>query len=135
MKLDEALRLDKIGYKGTRAWYSIHDDNPNVLVLDDNYDVDGNGRSILGFNLNYLDKLKASDRRNLIKRVNKLDNKILDIKGIKAFVKGLFNKGDYKNLSVEKKKERYEKIMKQFPELKRTIRRYKYDGVSKRSKK
>lgn len=135
MKLDEALRVDKIGYKGTRPWYSIHDDNPNVLVLDDDYDVDGKGRSILGFNLNYLDNLKAADRRNLIKRVNKLDNKILDVKGVKAFVKRVFNKGDYKGLSVEKKKERYEELIKKFPELKKTIRRYKYDGVSKRLKK
>jgi hypothetical protein len=93
MKLDEALRLKKIGYKGTRKEYDIHDGNPNVLILDDDYKHDGHGRSILGFNLNYLDELSASERRKLVQSVNKVDNKILDIKGVKAWLRRTFKKG------------------------------------------
>jgi len=129
MKLEEALQTRKIKYKGTRPEYEIHDDKPNVLILDDDYKYDGHGRSILGFNLNYLDELSASDKRKLVRSVNRVDNKILDIKGVKAWVSRIFNRGDYKGLSRDKKIERYKKIVKEFPELKKIIRRYKYEGM------
>jgi len=130
MKLDEALQLKKLAYTGTRKGYDIHDDNPNVLILDDDYKHDGNGRSILGFNLNYLDELSASDKRKLVRSINGVDNKVLDIKGVKAWIRHRFNKGDYEGLSKNKKIERYKKLVKEFPELKKVIRRYKYDGIS-----
>jgi len=130
MNLDEALQLKKLVYKGTRPEYEIHDGNPNVLILDDDYKYDGHGRSVLGFNLNYLDELSASDKRKLVRSVNKVDNKILDIKGVKAWIRQMLNRGDYKGFSKDKKIERYKKIIKEFPELKKVIRRYKYDGIS-----
>jgi hypothetical protein len=129
MKLEEALKRKKFGYKGTREEYDIHDEKPNVLILDNNYNVDGKGRSILGFNLNYLDDLSATEKRSLISRVNAVDNKILNIKGIRAWLRSTFNRGDYEKLSIDQKIERYKKIIKEFPELKNIIRRYKYSGV------
>lgn len=130
MRLNEALQLKKLSYNGTRESYDIHDDNPNVLILDDDYKHDGNGRSILGFNLNYLDGLSASDKRKLVRSVNKVDNKVLDIKGVKTWARTMFNRGDYKGLSKSKKIERYKEIVKEFPELRKVIRRYKYNGIS-----
>lgn len=130
MNLDEALQLKKLAYKGTRRDYEIHDGNPNVLILDDDYKHDSHGRSILGFNLNYLDELSASDKRKLVRSVNKVDNKILDIKGVKAWMRQILNRGDYKGFSKDKKIKRYKKIVKEFPELKKIIRRYKYNGIN-----
>lgn len=130
MNLVEALQLKKLAYNGTRKEYDIHDSNPNVLILDNDYKYDGKGRSILGFNLNYLDKLSEADKRKLVRSINKLDNKVLDIKGVKAWIRHRFNKGDYKGLSTDKKIERYKKLIKEFPELKKVIRRYKYEGIT-----
>ena len=130
MNLVEALQLKKLAYNGTRKEYDIHDDNPNVLILDDDYKYDGKGRSILGFNLNYLDKLSEAEKSKLVRSINKLDNKVLDIKGVKAWIRHRFNKGDYKGLSKDKKIERYKKLVKEFPELKKVIRRYKYEGIT-----
>jgi hypothetical protein len=129
MNLSEALRVKKIGYVGTRPNYEIHDSKPRVLTLDPEYNVDGKGRSILGFNLNYLDELSSSEKKSLVKRINQLDNKILNIEGVKAWLRSAFNRGDYKDLSVNKKIERYQKLVEKFPELRKIIRRYKYDGI------
>jgi hypothetical protein len=131
MKLNEAMQIKGFEYKGTRPHYKIHDKHPNVLVLDYQYNVDGHGRSIMGFNLNYLDDLTKKEKQKLIKQVQKKDNKILDIGAIKAWLRAMFNEGDYEDLSDDKKKERYTELIKEFPLLKKIIRRYKYDGVKK----
>ena len=131
MKLSEALETRKIGYEGSRPDYQIHDYTPNVLTIDKAYNVDGNGNSVLGFNLNYLDKLSAKEKKQLIKRVNELDNKILNIGAIKGWLKILFNRGDYEGLTTDKKIERYQEIVKKFPELKKIIRRYKHSAITK----
>lgn len=128
MTLNEALRVKRVGYEGTRPDYEIHDENPNILVLDPDYKHDGNGRSILGFNLNYLDDLSAKDKKSLVNHINEYDNEIMDIKGAKAWISKAFRKGHY-GFSAEGKKNRYNKIIKKFPELKKLIRRYKYSGI------
>ena len=51
--LSESFKRYKLKYKGTRPDYEIHDPTPHVISIDDQYDVDGNGLSILGINLNY----------------------------------------------------------------------------------
>jgi len=135
MKLEEALQIKKLGYKGTRPEYEIHDSKPKVLILDKNYNVDSHGNSVLGFNLNYLDELGKKDKVSLVKKINNLDNKILNIKGVKAWLRRMFNYGDYEGLSIEKKIERYKRIIKEFPELKKIIRRYKYSGITKTREK
>jgi len=129
MVLYEALQLKKLSYSGTRENYTIHDDNPSVLVLDNDYNVDLNGKSLLGFNINYLDNLSTVEKQKLIRRVSSADNKVLDFKGVKAWLKMKFNKGDYKGLSKNQKIKRYKEIVKKFPELKKVIRRYKYTGI------
>lgn len=131
MKLSEALETRKIGYEGSRPDYQIHDPNPNILMLDKDYSYDGNGKSVLGFNLNYLDGLNKRDKSKLLKRINKVDNSVLELGAVKAWIRTLLNKGVYDNLSVNKKIERYQELVKQFPELKKIIRRYKYSAISK----
>jgi hypothetical protein len=131
MELDEALKLQKISYSGTRKDYDIHDGSPNILVLDPDYKHDGNGRSILAFNLNYLDSLSAGEKRALKERINKADGKLLGDNKLKTWLKDKLNKGDYDKLSKEDKIQRYKMIVKKFPELKKIIRRYKYSGVNK----
>lgn len=127
MKLFEALETKRIVYVGTRDNYKINDNNPYILIIDKNYNVDGNGDSILAFNLNYLNN---HDIRSLINKVNEYDNKILNISGVKAWLRDFLNRGDY-NISKEKKIERYKKLIKKFPELKKAIRRYKHKGILK----
>lgn len=129
INLLEALEIKKIKYSGTRKNYKIHDPNPNVLIIDKDYNVDGHGESVLGINLNYLDKLSKADKKNLIRDVNKLDNSILKISGIKAWLRSIFSIGDY-DLSTDEKIKRYKELIKKFPILKKVIRRYKYDGIS-----
>lgn len=129
MKLSEALTTQKITYTGTRDNYTIHDPNPTMLIIDKNYNVDGNGNSVLAFNLDYLDTIPELDKNNLVRKINKLDNKILGIGPVKAWLRSIFNTGDYKNLSKDEKIKRYNKIIKEFPELKKIIRRYKYKGI------
>lgn len=130
--VNEALEVKGIRYTGTREHYQIHDPNPNVLIIDKNYNVDGHGNSILGINLNYLDTLKKTDMRQLIRDVNKIDNEVLNIHGIKAWLRSIFNKGDYDDLSVEERKKRYKTLVRKFPILKKAIRRYKYTGVNRK---
>ncbi|MFX1590513.1 MAG: hypothetical protein ACFFC1_20455 [Promethearchaeota archaeon] len=127
-KLEEALEIKNFKYSGTREKYKIHDPKPNVLIIDKDYNVDGHGNSILGINLNYLDNLSKSEKRKLIRDVNKLDNSILNIKGIKAWLRSIFSYGDY-DLSTDEKIDRYKKLIKEFPILKKAIRRYKHKGI------
>lgn len=129
MKLSEALEVQSTVYTGTRPNYNINDPTPTMLIIDKNYNVDGNGKSVLAFNLNYLDTLPETEKNSLINRVNKVDNKVLGIGPIKAWLRSIFNKGDYERLSKDQKIKRYEKITKEFPELKNIIRRYKYKGI------
>lgn len=130
MTLDEALEVRGITYTGTRPGYNINDPSPNVLILDKSYNVDGNGRSVLGFNLNYLDDMDAKDIKRLIAKVNKVDAKVIDIGPLKTWLRTLMNTGNYRGLSEKERKRRYKQIVKNFPELKKIIRRYKYDGIT-----
>lgn len=125
MNLCEALQLKKLSYIGTRDNYEIHDKNPVVIVLDKQYKSD----SVLGFNINYLDKMKTAEKQKLIRKVSAADNKSLDLKGVKAWFRARFNKGDYSNLTKRQKIKRYEDLVKKFPELKKVIRRYKHKGL------
>lgn len=129
MKLLEALEVQNISYSSTRPNYTVNDPNPSILIIDKDYNVDGNGRSVLAFNLNYLDRIPQNDRRSLITKVNKIDNKVLGIGPIKAWLRSIFNSGDYGYLSKDEKIKRYENIIKELPELKKIIRRYKYPGI------
>jgi len=125
MKLEGALEHKKINYKGSRIEYIIHDKNPNILMLDVKYKDD----SILGFNLNYLDQLTEKQKKQLIAKVNKIDATVINMGAIKTWLRTLFNRGDYDGLTVDKKIERYRKMAKNFPELKKVIRRYKYSAI------
>ena len=127
MNLIEALKLRKISYLGTRKNYNIHDNNPNILVLDPDYKND----SWLAFNFNYLDNLSSSEKRSLKARINKLDGKIVGDNKLKSFIKDKLNRGDYKKLSKSDKINRYKTLVKKFPELKKIIRRYKNSGINK----
>jgi hypothetical protein len=129
MKLFEALEHKKIAYKGSRPNYKIHDGHPNVLIIDPDYSYDGHGKSILGMNLNYLDQLTEKQKKQLIAKVNKIDATVINMGAIKTWLRTLFNRGDYDGLTVDKKIERYRKMVKNFPELKKVIRRYKYSAI------
>lgn len=129
MKLSEALEVQTFPYESTRDGYNIHDPTPSVLIIDKNYNVDRNGKSVLGFNLNYLDNLTRKQKEELVNKINKVDNKVLNIGAVKAWLRSIFNIGDYERISVEKRIKRYNKIVKEFPELKRIIRRYKMNGI------
>lgn len=128
MHLSEALQVKKMSYNGTRENYKIHDKNPLVIVLDKQYRSD----SLLGFNINYLDKMKTAEKQKLIRKVSAADNKSLDLKGVKAWFRARFNKGDYGNLTKRQKIKRYEDLVKKFPELKKIIRRYKHSGIARK---
>jgi len=130
MLLSEALKQKNIRYLGTRENYKIHDLEPHILIIDDDYNVDGNGKSILAFNLDYLDHMSKKQKQNLVNRINKLDNKITDVSSIKGWLMGLFNQGNY-GLTKNKKIKRYREIIEKFPELKKVVRRYKYRGIEK----
>lgn len=125
----ESLEVKNISYKGTRKNYTVNDENPNILIIDKDYNVDGHGKSILAINLNYLDSINKKQKKKLINDINVLDNKILNIKGVKAWIRRkVLKKGDY-NLSKKDKIKRYKKIISEFPILKKAIRRYKYEGI------
>lgn len=112
-------------YKGTRPEYKIHDPKPYILALDQSYNPDGKGESILGINLNYY----KGDVRELINKINKFDNKS-GYRGFegKLMVKRFFKKDDVTEWEVDKRNKRYKSLIKEFPELKRYIRRYKKQG-------
>lgn len=130
MKLEEALEHKKIVYNGSRPTYKIHDHNPNIIILDPDYSYDGHGRSLMGFNTNYLDQLTEKQKKKLIAKVNKIDAKVINMSAIKTWLRTLFNRGDYEGLTVDKKIERYRKTVQNFPELKKVIRRYKYSAIA-----
>lgn len=134
MKLSEALEVQTARYEGSRPSYDINDPNPTMLIIDKNYNVDGNGKSVLAFNLNYLDSMGQKDKRRLITKVNNVDNKVLGIGPIKAWLRSIFNTGDYQNLSKDERIKRYKKIVSEFPELKKIIRRYKHSAIASKIK-
>ena len=76
--LTESFKRMRLKYSGTRPEYKIKDPNPYVLVIDDDYDVDGNGKSILGINLNYVnsDKAKLIDIKGQILHVKRQEQSI-----------------------------------------------------------
>jgi hypothetical protein len=133
MKLSEAMEVQTFGYGGTRPDYEINDNHPSVLIIDKDYNIDGNGKSVLGFNLNYLDSMSQKEKRRLVSKVNKVDNKIQDLNAIKSWLRSILNAGDYE-ISGAKKLKRYKEVVKKFPELKKAIRRYKYTGIEGRVK-
>ncbi len=128
--LTEGFRRYMFAYKGSRPWYKIHDKKPFVLAIDDNYNVDKRGRSILGINMHYFEG--SPDRRRLFAKINRVD----DEAGYKSFdVKTAIErdkakrKRDFDAKIAEKRKFRYELFKKNFPQLMPFLRRYKYSAI------
>lgn len=130
MNLQEALEVREIHYKGSRRNYDVNDPTPNVLILDKTYNVDGRGKSVLGFNLNYLEDMDQKELRKLISKVNKEDEKVIGIGPLRTWLRTMLNTGNYKGLSEEERKKRYKRLVRKFPELRKIIRRYKYDAIT-----
>lgn len=129
--LNESFPRFKLSYRGTRDDYQINDKNPYVLALDTRYNVDDNGQSILGINLNYL-----NDVDDVVGAVNTVDNN----NGFRGFegklrVKKLLDKENANNYEENKRKQRYEIFRKNFPQLLRYIRRYKNVGIVSKKRK
>ncbi len=123
--LNESYPRAILTYKGTREDYKINDNNPYIIMLDQSYNVDGNGESILGLNLNYF----KGDVADLIKKINKFDNE----SGFRGFegklkVKKFLKQNDVEGWEEGKRKTRFNNLMSQFPYLKKYIRRYKKSG-------
>lgn len=123
--LNESYKRYNLKYEGTREDYEIHDPEPYVLALDQNYNADGNGLSILGLNLNYY----KGDKKKLIKIINDFDNK----NGYRGFegklkIKQLLKTKDIDEWEADKRKKRYDSLMKEYPFLKQYVRRYKQKG-------
>lgn len=129
-KLEETFPLYNLNYKSQQKGYVLNDPSPKVLALDQTYNTDGNGESILGLNLNYYD----GDIKKLIKQINKFDNK----NGFRGFEGKLklkkFLKQDTGEWESTSRKKRYNDLMKEFPFLKQYVRRYKTKGVSNKKK-
>lgn len=124
-KLEESYPRYTLSYKSVRPGYELKDPKPYVLALDRSYNVDGKGESILGLNLNYYD----GNINDLIDQINKFDNEL----GFRGFEGKLKLKKFLKHNNVEewetsKRKKRYNELMRQFPFLKKYIRRYKKSG-------
>ncbi len=122
--LSESFKKYNLRYKGTQPDYKIHDKNPFVLAIDDKYNPDDQGKSILGINLNYY----TGNKNKLIKKINKNDNEA----GFRGFegklkVRKFINK-DIEEYEETQRKKRYDNFIKTFPHLEKYIRRYKYDG-------
>lgn len=128
--LTEGFRRYQFTYKGSRPWYKIHDKHPFVLAIDDNYNVDKRGKSILGINMHYFEG--SPDRRKLFKQINDYDDeggyKGFDLKAIidrdKATRKRSYDK-KIKDMRIE----RYERFKKAFPMLMPYLRRYKFSAI------
>ena len=123
--LNESFRRYKLRYRGTRPDYEINDPNPYILAVDEKYNVDGNGMSVLGVNLNYYN----GDVDKLIDDINKNDNK----SGFRGFdmkvkLKKRFTKDDIQEWEVSERKRRYKELIENFPYLGKFIRRYKVNG-------
>jgi hypothetical protein len=126
--LTESFKRMRLKYSGTRPDYQVKDPNPYVLVIDDDYNVDRNGKSILGINLNYI----KADMTKLIDDINRNDN----VKGFRGFewtskVKYHMSRDKQKasRLVGEERKRRYKELVENFPHLAKFIRRYKIQGV------
>jgi len=131
--LNESFKRLKLKYKGTRPDYEINDPNPYVLVVDEEYNVDGNGKSILGINLNYY----KGDIKKLIDDINKNDNEN-GFRGfkIKTKLRKRLNKGeDISEWEVSEKIRRYKSLVEQFPYMAKFIRRYKVTGIQDKKRK
>lgn len=130
--LTEGFRRYKFTYKGTRPWYKIHDKRPFVLAIDDNYNVDKKGKSVLGINMHYFDN-GSPDRRKLFNRINKVDDdagfKAFDIRAVVDREKAR-RKRAFDAAVAERRIERYDNFKRNFPELLDHLRRYKYKGIS-----
>lgn len=124
--LNESFPRYTLSYKGTRKDYEINDKNPYILAIDRKYNVDDNGESILGINLNYYN----GSVEKLIKKVNDADNEA----GFRGFetklnVKKFLNKNDkFDEYEENMRKKRYKNLIDNFPYLGKFIRRYKKSG-------
>jgi len=124
--LEESFKRYKLHYIGTRDNYKIHDSHPMIIAVDEKYNPDDNGLSVLGLNLNYYN----GDINNLIDQINQNDNK----EGFRGFetkvkLKKFFNKDqDISSWEIEERKRRYESLIKKFPYMAKFIRRYKITG-------
>lgn len=114
-----------LSYKGTRPEYKIHDDKPYILALDQSYNPDGKGESVLGINLHYYN----GDVKGLINKINKFDNQIgfFGFEG-KLKVKKFLKHKNVDEYEVEERKKRYSALINAFPQLAHLIRRYKKTG-------
>lgn len=128
--LSEGFRRYAFKYKGSRPWYKIHDKHPFVLAIDDNYNVDKRGRSLLGINMHYFEG--SPDRRALFKKINAKD----DDSGYKGFdVQTLIDRDNAKSKKkfdkkiADKRIERYDIFKHNFPQLLPFLRRYKYSAI------
>ena len=124
-KLEESYPRYVLKYKSVRPGYKLQDTKPYVLALDQSYNTDGKGVSILGLNLNYHD----GNVDDLIDQINKFDND----SGFRGFegklkFKKLLKKADVGEWETGKRKKRYDELIRQFPFLKKYIRRYKKSG-------
>jgi hypothetical protein len=133
MKFEEVLlesyQKARLKYSGSRPNYKIHDPEPAIIILDDNYNPDGHGDSVLGINLNYI---KDKDIDDLIKAVDKADNKA----GFRGFetkmkIKRFFAKDKQKHAEeeVSERIRRYKNFIKKFPFMGEFIRRYKKSAI------
>lgn len=125
--LQESYKRYHLKYKGTQPDYDIHDPNPYVVALDSDYNVDGNGASILGINLNYY----KGNVKELINKINKADNEA----GFQGFemvskVREKLSRDKEKTTDwiASQRKKRYKNFINNFPYLGKFIRRYKVDG-------
>ena len=125
--LEESFRRYRLVYKGTRPDYEIHDPRPYIVAIDDDYNVDGRGRSILGINLNYY----KGNTKKLISSMNATDNE----EGFRGFdmrariaKKVAKNKEKAEAWVTSKRKKRYKTFIEEFPYLGKFIRRYKFTG-------
>ncbi len=132
--LNEGFSVVQFNYKGSRKDYKIHDPQPHVLVLDNHYNVDGKGDSILGINLNYSDE----NIKKLVRSINSTDNKAgflmfdTKMKIKKYFAK---DKSEMEEKEIEERKRRYRNFIENFPYMGKFIRRYKYVALSDKRRK
>ena len=121
--LDEGFTRYNINYVGTRKDYQIHDDDPYIIALDNHYNVDGKGDSILALNLHYYE----GDVKKLIDIINKFDNDNgffgFELKMQAKKLIGMNTKDE-----GEKRKKRYQLLVAKYPFLTKFLRRYKYKG-------
>jgi hypothetical protein len=116
--LNEAMERDEFHYKSVNPKYKLNGDYKNIIILDPNY----KGDSILAFDLNVVSNKK------LVKKIQKTDSKIMGLKKKKGILMSAKNKGFYpeeKDIKIN----RYKELVFKFPELKKSIRRYKFGGI------